>query len=496
MELKDYLRLVRAQWLTIVVCVVVATAGAVVVTMRATPMYSASVKLIVSARAGTADASTAYQGNLLSQQLVKSYADLLTGRTMAQAVVADLKLSEPAGQVVSSLHASAVPDTNLLVASVTDPSPRQAQRLANSLATQFTRRAAALQLPSAKNPPAVTVSVAEPATLPTSPVSPKPVRNVALAVVLGLLLGLGVAVLRRTLDTSVKTVEDVGDLLDTATLGVIGFESDARKRPLLTDGGPHSSRAEAFRQLRTNLQFVDVDNPPRSIVVTSALPLEGKSTTACNLAITLAQAGRRVALIEGDLRRPKVTDYMGLEGAVGVTSVLIGTVPLEDALQPWGTLPLQVLASGPTPPNPSELLGSQGMRQLIETLESRFDFVIVDAPPLLPVTDAAVISTLTGGAVVVVRAARTRREHLARAVEALGAVDGRLLGVVLNMVPRRGSGTGYGYAYGYGYGYGYGAKHAPAATPAQVVLPVDAPHNGAAAVAAPDPSASLRERRH
>ena len=149
MELKDYLRLVRAQWLTIVVCVVVATAGALVVTMRATPMYSASVKLIVNARAGTADASTAYQGNLLSQQLVKSYADLLTGRTMAQAVVADLKLREPAGQVVPSLHASAVPDTNLLVASLTDPSPRQAQRLANSLATQFTRRAAALQLPSA-----------------------------------------------------------------------------------------------------------------------------------------------------------------------------------------------------------------------------------------------------------------------------------------------------------------------------------------------------------
>ena len=166
MELRDYIRLLRTQWLLIAASVLATAAIAAVYTARATPMYSASVKLIVNARATAGDPSNAYQGNLLSQQLVKSYADLLTGRTMAQAVVDDLGLAVSAGQILSELNATAVPDTNLLTASVTDASPQRAQRMANSLASQFTLRASELQRPTAKQPAAVTVSVAEPATLP------------------------------------------------------------------------------------------------------------------------------------------------------------------------------------------------------------------------------------------------------------------------------------------------------------------------------------------
>ena len=218
---------------------------------------------------------------------------------------------------------------------------------------------------------------------------------------------------------------------------------------------PSASRAEAFRQLRTNLQFVDIEHPLRSVVVTSSVPGEGKSTTTCNLAITLAQAGLQVILVEGDLRRPRIADYMGMERAVGLTSVLLGRTQLDDALQAWGDGALQVLASGPLPPNSSELLGSQGMQDLLRELENRADIVLIDAPPLLPVTDAAVLGTLTSGLVMLIRSNQTRREQVARAVATVNAVGATLLGGVLNMVPTRGPDS---YSYGYGYGYGYSYK--------------------------------------
>ncbi|MDB5819126.1 MAG: putative polysaccharide biosynthesis protein, partial [Rhizobacter sp.] len=181
------------------------------------------------------------------------------------------------------------------------------------------------------------------------------------------------------------------------------------------------------------------------------LPQEGKSTTTCNLAIALSQAGLRVILVEADLRRPRLATYMGLEGAVGLTNVLIGSAKLEDVLQPWGSNALEVLPSGPTPPNPSELLGSQQMQELIAQLEGRADLVLLDAPPLLPVTDAAVLSSLTSGALMIIRAGSTTRDQAKSALAILRGVDTAVYGVVLNMVPTKGPGA---YRYGY-YGYGY-----------------------------------------
>ena len=216
-----------------------------------------------------------------------------------------------------------------------------------------------------------------------------------------------------------------------------------------------SPRAEAFRQIRTNLQFVDVEHQLRSVVLTSSIPSEGKSTTACNVAISLAQAGVRVVLIEGDLRRPRVATYMGLEGAVGLTSVLLGRVDLDDALQPWGDGTLQVLASGPLPPNPSELLGQRR-----------------HGPPAAPArghgrrrhhrraADPAGHRRGDPRRDDQRRAAprarrRTRREQVQRAAETLRAARVTILGAVLNMVPTRGPD-----AYAYGYGYGYGGDYA------------------------------------
>jgi capsular exopolysaccharide synthesis family protein len=234
-------------------------------------------------------------------------------------------------------------------------------------------------------------------------------------------------------------------------LGGIAFDPDAAKRPLIVQNDPHSPRAEAFRQLRTNLQFVDIANHPKSIVVTSSVPGEGKSTSTANLAITLAAAGSTVALVEGDLRRPRVADYMGVEGAVGITNVLIGQATLDDVLQPWGNGRLQVLACGPVPPNPSELLGSQPMDDLLRSLEKQFDYVIIDSPPLLPVTDAAVVSRLAGGAVIVAGSGKVNREQLRRSLEILDAVDVRLLGILINRLPTKGPDSYSYYSYRYDY---------------------------------------------
>jgi len=202
--------------------------------------------------------------------------------------------------------------------------------------------------------------------------------------------------------------------------------------------------------LRTNLQFVQVDGPLRSLVMTSSVPREGKSTTTCNLAITLSQAGLRVCLVEADLRRPRAADYLGMIGAVGLTDVLIGRVALEDAVQTWGQGMLDVLPSGPLPPNPSELLSSRAMTELMTTLHERYDLVLIDAPPLLPVTDAAILSTVADGAVLCVHAGKTRRDQLEQAAGALRSVDAKVLGVVLTMVPTKGPDAYQGYDRNYG----------------------------------------------
>ena len=178
---------------------------------------------------------------------------------------------------------------------------------------------------------------------------------------------------------------------------------------------PHGPRAEAFRALRTNLQFIDAATHPRSMTFTSSLPGEGKTTTTANLAISMAAAGSRVCVVEGDLRRPRMLQYMGMEGSVGLTNVLIGQADLADVLQPFGNANIQVLGAGQIPPNPSELLGSEAMSRTVRELEDMFDYVIIDAPPLLPVTDAAVLSTITGGVVVVVGCDIVHKEQLTRA---------------------------------------------------------------------------------
>jgi capsular exopolysaccharide synthesis family protein len=255
------------------------------------------------------------------------------------------------------------------------------------------------------------------------------------------------------LDNRVRNARDIEALTDRPLIGAIPFDPKAKERPLILEADPHNTRSESFRALRTNLQFLEMDGG-HSFVITSSLPSEGKSTTTLNLALALADAGKRVALIDCDLRKPKVAEYLGTEGGAGLTDVLIGRARVADVMLPWGKRPLYVLPAGKVPPNPSELLGSKQMGQLLDALAKEFDIVLCDAPPLLPVTDAAILARSTSGAIVVVSAGRTTTNQLGGALDALETVGAKVAGMVLSMVPVRGP-DAYGYGYGYGYG-GYG----------------------------------------
>jgi capsular exopolysaccharide synthesis family protein len=199
------------------------------------------------------------------------------------------------------------------------------------------------------------------------------------------------------------------------------------------------------------LRYVDVDNPPRSVVITSSLPGEGKTTTACNLAIALAQDGSKVLLVEADLRLPRVAEYLGVDGSLGLTDVLIGQTDPQAAIISWQRGLLDFLPSGAIPPNPSELLGSKHMVDLLEQFTRSYDIVVIDSPPLLPVTDAAILARVADGALLVTRYASATKENVTDASEHLHQAGARLLGTMLNFAPAR-KRAGYGYGYGYGYG--------------------------------------------
>ena len=435
MTLHDYLQVARVRWRIVLFGLLAGLSIAAVLAWSMPREYSAQVTIYISAQSGSNEVSVVYQENPLSEQKVRSYTSLLASTRVAHDVAGQLRLGMTADQIGREISASAQPDTMLLTATATDRSPLLAKEIADATADAFTRLVAQLERPAENLPAAASARVVEPAALPVDPVSPSPAVNFGLGAVLGLIAGYGLALLRHVLDTTVKSTEEVQRLTAAPNLGIIAHDPDVPKHPLTVQEHPRSPRAEAFRKIRTNLQFIDVDRCRKAIVVTSAVPEEGKTTTLCNLAIVLARAGQRVVVVETDLRRPRAVDYFGLEGAVGLTSVLSGRVGLDDALQPWGAALFDVLASGPIPPNPSELLASGQMANVLAELGKRYDMVLLDAPPLLPVTDAAIIGTACDGALLVVRHGRTTRNQVKAAVAALEAVSVRLLGAVLSMAP-------------------------------------------------------------
>lgn len=443
MDLREVLRASRRHWWLVVTCLGLALATVGLLTILATPQYATSVTFFVTTPSqGLTDA---YQGGLFSQQRVKSYASLLAGDRLAQSIAADTSFGLTPQEVQERVSARVVPDTVLLEATVTDASKKRSLDLAEALADRFRSLIQVIETPPGRETATVKVDVVAGPTLDESPVSPRPVRNLGLAALLGLFAGVGAAALRETLDSTVKSPDELHEATNSPTLAVIPLDANAAKAPLITESAP-CSRGESLRHLRTNLQFVDVDGPVRALVITSAVPSEGKSTTAVNTAITFAQADKRVLLIDADLRRPKVAEYLDIEGAVGLSNVLAGQVGFGDVVQHWGARQLWVLPSGSIPPNPSELLGSKAMAQLLAQQLNNFDVIVIDTPPLVPVTDAAVLAAMADGAVLITRAGKTPAAQIKTGLARLQAVDARVLGCVLNMQPTKADKGYYTYA--------------------------------------------------
>lgn len=461
MDLRDYLRVLRRQWVLVLVGLILGTCVGLFLVLRATPLYSSTVRLFVSTPGSDTANAQMYQGGLFSQQRVASYADLIKGSTVAEKVLVRLGSDDAPAALVNQITATADPNSVILQVSVTDPSPARAQLLAQTTAEVFTDYVGELESSEDPARSPIRAAIVDDASQPINPVYPRPLITVGLGAIIGLLVGLAAAWLRETLDTTLKSVDDVQKVTGASMLGSVFFDPTAVRKPLISGMSPHAPRVESFRVLRTNLQFLDVDGESKTYAITSPLPGDGKSTTSINIAITLAETGRRTLLIEADLRRPKFGEYLNLEGTVGLTTVLIGQAELDEAIQPWGRSGLDVILSGALPPNPAELLQSRAMATVMDELRRRYDVIIIDAPPILPVTDAALIAAQTSGAVLVLRHGRTTRDQAAQARQRLDAVGAQILGTVFNFVPHRATS-----AYGYGYGY---APTTPVPVPADQI---------------------------
>ena len=450
MELADYLRILRNHWIAVTAFVLVAAAAAFGWSSVQPKVYAASSSGFVTSGAG-GDAGLDNLNDILSKSRAASYVVLAKDRATASLVIDDLGLDTTPEALVSQIDAAQTPDTVIIQITARAGTPEEAQGLADAWVNALAERVKDVERgKSSGGQQGMRIEVSESAQLPTSPVSPQVERNVLLGAVLGGLLGLAYAVVRSMLDRRIRAAEDVER--DTG-VPVVGSVPDVGKAQGLFVGqrsGQAALAAEGVRRLRTNLSYMDVDNPPRAIVVTSPKQGDGKSTVAANLAAAIAGSGQPVTLVDADLRRPNVAPVLGMDDAVGLTDVLTGRVELADAVQEHPDVEgLSVLTSGSKPPNPSEILGSQAMRTLLKELSSD-GMVIIDAPPLLPVTDAAVVAHAADGAFVVVSAGRTLDTELATALGHLRTVNARALGVILNRVSKRTVGAGnYGH-YGYG----------------------------------------------
>jgi len=325
------------------------------------------------------------------------------------------------------------------------------------------------------------IRVVDPALAPTSPSRPQKARNILLAFLIGLVGGVGLAIFREYLDNTVKSPDDIESLTGLPSLAVVpalpGLNGNHGKLArlagdtarqvgsgprveLLSYVQPKSQISEAFRALRTSLLLSQAEHPPQVILVTSALPREGKTTAAVNLGVTLAQLGDRTLLMDSDLRKPGIRRALNLTVGKdsGLSSYLAGVCTLDDILIPHPTINnLTALTTGPIPPSPADLLSSHRMREALAELRRRFKFIVIDSPPIMAATDAVVLSSLTDGVLLVVRSGETPKEAFTRTRDLLSAVKSRLLGVVLNAVDSSAPDYYYSYRYyPYAYGYGYG----------------------------------------
>ena len=498
--LRSYLVTLRRQKWWVAVFVLLGLAVSLALSLTEAKQYSATAQLLVQSSGGVTVGSMPQP---VTTTDVQTDLQLATSAPVVKAVHAELG-STP------GISTSEVAQTNVIALTAIASSPARAALVANTYAKAFVaqtqnadianvtaaqtqlqaqigslnqqimsledRPSAASQLSALVNQQAVLkeeaaqlqvngalatsgVEFVTPAQPPASPSSPKPVQDALLGLAAGLMLGLGAAFLRDSLDdtlTSKDSAERLGKAPVLAMVPMVSSWKKRRRSAVAVSSDPISPAAEAYRSLRTSVQFARQAHELRCLLVTSPASAEGKTSTLANLGAVFAQSGERVVLVSADLRRPQLGELFGVDEKPGLTSVLRGERTLEQALQQVeGYDGLWVLGAGAVPSNPAELLNGPGTRQLFATLRENFDLVLVDSPPVLPVTDALVLSAYADSTLLVVAAGQTRRNQLQRTAERFAQGKAPVVGIVLNEVTKENG-------YGYGYGYGYGLRFVPA----------------------------------
>lgn len=498
MTILDVIRLLRRSWLSVAIGLLIGLLVAAAYTLTRPTMYVAESRGVVVA-GSTLSVGDTMSGDTVTVSRASMYASLVN--TSAVAERASRTLASQGLTSSGTVTATTSAGSPFINVTAQAPTAREAQALAN--ATLSALRYEALRLETfgrtqgretseeqMRGMTSINVLAYEPAALPGAPARPGALRNLVIGGLAGALLGGFFAFARRALDARIRSQEQVELLTGKSVLGVVPETKSLKIRKGQASKRVSGAAGEALRQLRTNLRFVSVDAPPRSVVVTSPAPGDGKSTIAAQLARLLAAAGQPVVLIDCDLRRPTQGDQFNVDSAVGVTQVLAGDVPLEDALVESGTRGLQILPAGRIPPNPSELVGSNAMHTLIDRLAANH-MVVIDAPPVLAVTDGALLSAAADGTILVTRLGRTHRAALEQSTKLLDQTKARVLGVVLNAASKR-SLTDSAYSYtGYtGYYKDYYAAAEPGAASSERSRPADVVTD-----AEPTSSRAARKRR-
>jgi capsular exopolysaccharide synthesis family protein len=517
-ELRDYLNVIRARKWVIIQAVVIVTLTALIASLLQAPVYEGEAKVLIAEKGSSVDVFGSLGLDISSQpeRGLQTQVQLMQVRPLLENTIRKLDLGVTPEQLSERVAISAVGQTNIVTVVAKDGNAERASAIANTLAEEFVAwsrnykresiNAAALEvetrLETARNEIldlgrkiqsqgksdelSAELSIAtgnyttlaakleelrinaqlevgsgrivSPAAVAVQPVEPSPLRNGVLGLAVGLVFGLGMAFLYEYLDNTLKTSEETERVFGAPVLGVIPaekYEKDERRRAsILTH--PSGAAAESYRVLRNNLDFINFQHDIKTLLVTSAAPSEGKSTVAANLAAGLAQAGKKVALVACDFRKPTTQQFFGVRNLIGLSDVLTGAHSVKAALQkPMDNLDLLVLTSGKLPPNPSELLSSAKMKDLLEELGQWADWVIIDTPPLLAVADGAAVARYADGVLLVTKGGVSTREAAKTAREMLENAGGRLVGSVVWGLEAMAGRGGYGYGYGRGAYGGY-----------------------------------------
>lgn len=461
MTLRDFLKLTRRRLGTILVCTLLGAVAAAGLLLASPTTYSAQATAYVrvampQSPTGGNDSGAYAAAAQLASQKVKAFVSVFASQSVAENVIKELRLDTTPADLANQVTASNAPNSLTIVVSATGNSPEQARKIADAVVTESAAQVKSLE--GANSP--VEVVMMAPASLSEISKTPSPIKYLGVGVLAGLVIGYAVAFARQHFDTRLRTADDITGQFKAPVLAVLPQSKGIARTD--AENNEDFQSAESLRKLRTNLRYANVDHQAKVILVTSPLQGDGKSSVAASLAKVMAVAGDDVILVDTDLRRPSVADTFALHGPLGLLQVLVGSTKPESALRPTKIDGLSVLPTFDTPPNPSELLGSSRMAELIQELSSNHT-VILDAPPVLPVTDAVVLSHLADSIVVVISCGRTRKEQLKQAVDSIERGDGKVSGIVLNRASStKLSRLRYGdaeYGYEYSYSHEYAADH-------------------------------------